>query len=139
MKKKLKNSKEQPALIPFSGYTANTTKNSFSLLLQLIKSAIRCCSELFHINRVSCNSYHVSSVFAQATVQTPKRKYEKQYFFGCFLSAASSQLKSPWSNRQCVGLLDEKPWIESQARHQNGIRTVFLWRFPLSRFLAKTL
>ena len=29
--------------------------------------------------------------------------------------------------------------LESQARHQNEIRKVFLRRFPLSRFLAKTL
>ena len=36
-------------------------------------------------------------------------------------------------------LLDEKPGFESQARHQNKIRKVFPWRFPLSRFLAKTL
>ena len=36
-------------------------------------------------------------------------------------------------------LLDEKPVFESQARHQNEIRKVFLWRFPFSRFLAKTL
>ena len=47
--------------------------------------------------------------------------------------------KSPWSSRQYVGLLDEKPGFESQARHQNEIRKVFLRRFPLSRFLAKTL
>ena len=40
---------------------------------------------------------------------------------------------------QCVGLLDEKPGFESQARHQNKIRKVFLRRFPLSRFVAKTL
>ena len=38
-----------------------------------------------------------------------------------------------------VGLLDEKPGFESQARHQNEIRKIFLRRFPLSRFLAKTL
>ena len=48
-------------------------------------------------------------------------------------------MKSPWSSRQCVGLLDKKPGFDSQARHQNEIRKVFLRRFPLSRFLAKTL
>ena len=48
-------------------------------------------------------------------------------------------VKSPWSSRQCVGLLDEQPGFEFQARHQNEIRKVFLRRFPLSRFLAKTL
>ena len=37
------------------------------------------------------------------------------------------------------GLLDVKPGFELQARHQNKIQKVFLWRFPLSRFLAKTL
>ena len=31
-----------------------------------------------------------------------------------------------------------KPGFESQARHQNEIRKVFLRRFLLSRFLAKT-
>ena len=48
-------------------------------------------------------------------------------------------MKSPWSSRYCVGLLDEKPGFESQARHQNEVQKVFLRRFPLSRFLAKTL
>ena len=38
------------------------------------------------------------------------------------------------TNGQCVGLLDEKPGVEPQAKHQNKIRKVF----PLSRFLAKT-
>ena len=28
-------------------------------------------------------------------------------------------VKSSWSSRQCVGLLDEKPGFVSQARHQN--------------------
>ena len=42
-------------------------------------------------------------------------------------------------NWYCVGLLDEKPVFESQARHQNKIRKVYLRRFPLTRFLAKTL
>ena len=50
-----------------------------------------------------------------------------------------SKWLSPWSSRLCVGLLGEKPGFESQARHQNKIRKVFLRRFPLSRFLAKTL
>ena len=48
-------------------------------------------------------------------------------------------LKPPWSSRQCVDLLDEKPGFEFQVRHQNKIRKVFLRRFPLSGFLAKTL
>ena len=44
------------------------------------------------------------------------------------------------SSRQCVGLLNEKPGFEPQIRHQNKIQKVFFfWRFPLSRFLAKTL
>ena len=38
-----------------------------------------------------------------------------------------------------VGLLDENPGLEPQARHQNEIRKVFHRRFPLSRFLAKAL
>ena len=38
-----------------------------------------------------------------------------------------------------VGLLDEKPGFEPQARHRNKIQKVFLRQFPLSRFLAKTL
>ena len=38
-------------------------------------------------------------------------------------------MKSPWSSRQCVGLLDENPGFELEARHQNKIRKVFLWRF----------
>ena len=38
-----------------------------------------------------------------------------------------------------VGLLDEKPGFEFQARHQNKIQKVFFPRFPLSRSLAKTL
>ena len=47
--------------------------------------------------------------------------------------------QSPLSCSQYVGLLDEMPGFESQARHQNEIRKVFLRHFPLSRFLAKTL
>ena len=50
-----------------------------------------------------------------------------------------SPQKSPWSSRQCVGLLKEKPEFEPQARHQNKIRKLFIRRFPPSRFLAKTL
>ena len=50
-----------------------------------------------------------------------------------------SYLKLPWFSRQCVGLLDIKPGFEPQARHQNKIQKVCLRRFPLSRFLAKTL
>ena len=42
----------------------------------------------------------------------------------------------PQSSRQCVGLLDQKPEFESQARHQNEVQKVFFRRFPLSRFLA---
>ena len=38
----------------------------------------------------------------------------------------------------CVAV-NEKPGFEPQPRHQNKIRKVFLRRFPLSRFLAKTL
>ena len=45
--------------------------------------------------------------------------------------------KSSWSSRWCVSLLDQKPGLESQAKHQNEIWKVF--RFFLSRFLAKTL
>ena len=51
-------------------------------------------------------------------------------------SRLDGRLKSPWSSRWCVGLLDEKPGFEPQVRHQNEIRKVFLRRFPLSRFLA---
>ena len=47
--------------------------------------------------------------------------------------------QSSWSSRQCVGLLDIKPGFELQARHQNKIQKVFLRRFSLSRFVAKTL
>ena len=49
------------------------------------------------------------------------------------------KLKSPLYSRQCVGLLDVKPGFEVQTRHQNKIQKVFLRRFPLSRFLARTL
>ena len=55
------------------------------------------------------------------------------------LNETVSQKKSRWCSRQCVGLLDEKPGFESQARDQNKIQKVFLRRFPISRFLAKTL
>ena len=27
-------------------------------------------------------------------------------------------MKSPWSSRQCIGLLDEKPGFEPQATHK---------------------
>ena len=50
-----------------------------------------------------------------------------------------SPQKWPWSSRQCVGLLNENPGFEPQARYQNKIRKVFLRRFPLSRFLLKNL
>ena len=36
-------------------------------------------------------------------------------------------------------LLDVKPGFEPKARHQNKIQKLFLRRFSLSRFLAKTL
>ena len=36
-------------------------------------------------------------------------------------------------------ILDEKPGFETQDRHQNKVRKVFLRRHPHSRFLAKTL
>ena len=62
----------------------------------------------------------------------------KNFVFTSFI-AFNMASKLPWSSRQCVGLLDEKPGSESQGRHQNEIRKVFLRRFPLSRFLAKTL
>ena len=39
----------------------------------------------------------------------------------------------------CQLPVEEKPGFESQARHQNKIRKVFLRRYPLSRFLVKTL
>ena len=61
------------------------------------------------------------------------------YFFYADVVAIFLFLKSPCSSRQCVGLLDEKPGFEFQARHQNEVRKVNLWRFSLSRFLAKTL
>ena len=51
----------------------------------------------------------------------------------------SREAMSPWSSRKCVGLLDEKPGFEPQSRHQNKIQKVLIRRFPLSRFLAKTL
>ena len=44
-----------------------------------------------------------------------------------------------WCWKMDVGLLGVKPGFDSQARHQNQIQKVFLRRFPLSRFLAKTL
>ena len=47
--------------------------------------------------------------------------------------------KSPCSSRYCVGLLHEKSGFEPQTRHQNKIQKVIFRRFPLSRFLAKTL
>ena len=54
-------------------------------------------------------------------------------------SIMTKKLKSLLSSRQCVGLLDEKLGFELQARYQNRIRKIFLRRFPLNRFLAKTL
>ena len=39
----------------------------------------------------------------------------------------------------CVGLFDLKRELELQAPHQNEIQNVFLRRFLLNRFLAKTL
>ena len=55
------------------------------------------------------------------------------------LIAVKNKVVLPLSSTYCVGLLDEKPGCKSQARHQNEIRKVFLRRFPLSTFLAKTL
>ena len=48
-------------------------------------------------------------------------------------------LKSPQSSSQCVDLLDVKPEFIPQVKHQNESLQIFLWRLPLSRFLAKTL
>ena len=56
-----------------------------------------------------------------------------------FSNLAASGLRSPQSSRYGAGLLDVKPGFELQVRHQNKMRKVFLWRFPLNRFLAKTL
>ena len=53
--------------------------------------------------------------------------------------AQKTRKKSPWSSGQYVRLLDKKPEFEFQARRQIEIRNVVLRRFPLSRFLAKTL
>ena len=74
-------------------------------------------------------------------------QYKGSYFFHNLKAKSRNPLtfstdvicKSSWFSRQCVGLSDEKPGFESQARHQNEIRKEFLRRFPLSRFLAKTL
>ena len=43
--------------------------------------------------------------------------------------------------RNCRGLVGSMPGFEPQARHQKKIRKVFVFlqRFSLSRFLAKTL
>ena len=60
----------------------------------------------------------------------------------CFTFAISTQFlpsKSPQYSRYCVGLLDVKPEFEPQARHQNEVQKIFLQRFPLSRYVAKTL
>ena len=56
-----------------------------------------------------------------------------------FIKMCLKKMKSSWSSRQCVGLLDEKLGFETQARHPHKIRKVFLRRFPLSRLLAVTL
>ena len=45
-----------------------------------------------------------------------------------------SMLTLPWSSS-----IDKKPGFDRQARSQNKIRKVFLRRFPLNKFLAKTL
>ena len=68
-----------------------------------------------------------------------KSKSLLQNFFDC--TCVEIMVKIFLRYWECLesGLLNDKPGFESQARHQNEIRKVVLRRFPLSRFLAKTL
>ena len=53
-----------------------------------------------------------------------------------------SMPEAVWKNFHwswCSRVLESKPLFEPQARHQNKRRKIFRRRFPLSRFLAKTL
>ena len=45
--------------------------------------------------------------------------------------------KSPWSSKYYGGLLGEKKGFESQARHENEIRKVFLGDFLSVDFWQK--
>ena len=80
------------------------------------------------------------------------RSNQKQYLGGCYIMMVANKfykaiiivvvfsfnVYNNWSRRGLVGS-DEKPGFEPQARHENKIWKAFLRRFPLSRFLPKTL
>ena len=52
--------------------------------------------------------------------------------------ARGQLLRSPQSSRQCVGLLDARPYFKPKVRHQNeNIEKYFLRRLPFSRFIVK--
>ena len=79
--------------------------------------------------------------FKSCRYQTSAISIENDEYIRVILIISDTYMHS-WSRRGLVGsvgLLDEKSGFESQARHQNKIRKVFVRRFPLSRFLAKTL
>ena len=56
-------------------------------------------------------------------------------------STGASGIKRSIKNSYCVGLLDIKPGFVSQVRYQNEIflQKIFLRRFSVNKFLAKTL
>ena len=56
-----------------------------------------------------------------------------------FVVSVNSKKKSPWSSRQCVGLLDVRPEFKPQIRHHNENMKLFLRPFHLCSFLAKNL
>ena len=105
-------------------------RNTFALFL-FLKSIF------FALARISGLVFYSKPLVNGAAIYSSQQKIR----FICYLLTylIGHNKKSPLSSRQCVGLLDEKPVFESQVRHQNEIRKVFLRRFPLSRFLAKTL
>ena len=93
----------------------------------LIYKMHQCCEKLSY--RQDYNDQLCMQIFYKIGVNKGLRNLRKRTMHqisGCQLT-----------NRR--GLVDEKPEFKSQARHQNEIRIVFLRRFPLSRFLAKTL
>ena len=114
------------------------------MLQSLVVKLLRSNGDLISEKLLNYNSDKVVRELVESKIRFPPEtlvSYSITYI--CMYrpshSACNLNLNSPWSSRWCVGLKAEKPGFEPQARHQNKIRKVFRRRFPLSRFLAKTL
>ena len=95
---------------------------------------------LLNLTRSSVTALRIKTTPWMRNKHCELNYYVTQFLNGheCFRKYLHRFGHDTWSRRglvgKCVGLL-----FEPQARHQNKIRKVFLRRFPLNRFLAKTL